>query len=419
MKVVLEGRVREIARGGEAVVETAEGVVFVAGALPGERVRIGGVARSGGARRGALLEVIEPSPERIEPSCAIAGACGGCPLIHASAASRQQTLAGFVRAALAEGGAAELVPELVAAPSAVGYRRRARLHFDRGRIGYQGWRSRELIDVVRCAVLDDVLAAALERVRATLAPRLHGRGEIRLARGGGRGEAAVVAVVAGGAQPEPVYRACEDLARQPGIAGTALDAGATGTFATFGDPRERTLGADGIALTGTVGGFSQAHEAINRALVGRVAELAEPDDARVLELYAGHGNLSVALACRAASFVAVESDAAASAACRENLRARGMARAEVVTADAASYAAGGAADVVVLDPPRTGARDAIEAIARRKPERIVYVSCDPATLGRDLRLLRERGFVADTATAFDMFPQTAHVESVVRATRSR
>jgi 23S rRNA (uracil1939-C5)-methyltransferase len=180
----------------------------------------------------------------------------------------------------------------------------------------------------------------------------------------------------------------------------------------IGDPREVTEGADGEPLVGPAFGFSQANAVVNRALAERVLALAEPEGQRVLELYAGHGNLSVCLAPRARSFVAVEQSEAAASACRDNLARREL-NGRVIAADAASGARHGEADVVVLDPPRKGAREALGAIVAARPKRIVYVSCDLATLKRDLGELRSAGFAVREAFAFDMFPQTAHLETVV------
>jgi 23S rRNA (uracil1939-C5)-methyltransferase len=149
-----------------------------------------------------------------------------------------------------------------------------------------------------------------------------------------------------------------------------------------------------------------------------VEELAQPERARALELYAGHGNLTFALAS-AASLVAIESDAAAVDALRAQLLERGFPHVQVRCADAAEGARGGSpVDVAVLDPPRSGARAAIAALLKRNPARIVYVSCDLATLERDLRALTDACYRVDRALAFDMFPQTAHLESVVRLQRT-
>ena len=156
---------------------------------------------------------------------------------------------------------------------------------------------------------------------------------------------------------------------------------------------------------------------MNRALVARVAELARTEGMRVLELYAGSGNLTLALAPGSESYTAVEQSPDAVLALRTNLAARDL-RVKVVESDVAKALAGGPVDVVVLDPPRTGAPSVLATLAQRKPKRVIYVSCDPATLGRDVAELLTRGYVVTWAEAFEMFPQTADLESVVQLERA-
>jgi 23S rRNA (uracil1939-C5)-methyltransferase len=159
--------------------------------------------------------------------------------------------------------------------------------------------------------------------------------------------------------------------------------------------------------------FSQVNDGINELLVEHVAALAEPEGMRVLELHCGVGNFTVALAEAAETLVAVERDPGAAEACRANLAARQL-DARVIEGDA-DRPPRGRYDVVVLDPPRQGAKALFEDDAVwHGTRRIVYVSCDTATLSRDLRLACRRGYRIDQVIAFDMFPQTAHLESLVR-----
>lgn len=410
---------RDLARGGEAVLDTERGIVLAAGALPGEKVRLGDVGRDGGTLRGEVQRVLVSAPERVEPACARVARCGGCPWMIATLDAQQAWKQRFVAEAV---GDAAVQVALVATGEPLGYRRRARLVFQAGRaaggkdarLGYRARRAHTVVDAPDCVVLAAPLAAALASVRELLLKALAGEGEVYLAASlHGDAPGAVVVLTSESVQPPAVFTACAALAALPGIAGVALQAGGASAPAVWGEPRERMLGSDGLPLIGTVHGFSQAHAGVNDALVAHVVRLAEPAGQRVLELYAGHGNLTVALAPGAASLVAVENDAAAAAACRENVVARGLRDVRVVAGDAAAYE-GGAVDVVVLDPPRTGARDVLASIAGRKPARIVYVSCDTATLGRDVKALRALGYAPDAAVALDMFPQTAHVEAVVR-----
>ena len=400
-------------RRGDAVVETREGVVFAALGVPGDRVRLEQVSRKGKVRRGRIAAVLEASPERVEPACALAERCGGCAWMAWALEAQREAKRGALEAALREAGAERAV-ELVAG-EALGYRRRARLAWSaRGgrRLGYRERRGRRGVEVASCPVLVEALDAGWRALRAALGPALAGEGEIRL---GLRDGAAVAALETEAAQGPALYQACERLVGEGAFAGVAVRVGEA-PAASWGAPEERALGADGEPLEGTVGGFAQAHAGLNDALARHVAAEAAPEGKRVLELYAGHGNLSVLLARGAAAFRAVEQDGPATEALRANLAARGLA-ARVHAGDAAEARLEDA-EVVVLDPPRSGAREVARRLAEPNGvERVVYVSCDPATLGRDLATLTAGGWTVERAVAFDMFPQTPHVETVVTLER--
>jgi 23S rRNA (uracil1939-C5)-methyltransferase len=247
-----------------------------------------------------------------------------------------------------------------------------------------------------------------------LGPHLQGQGEVSLALwADGR---VTLRLATPAAQSPTLYKGCEQMVADETVAGIALSC-AGAAAATWGQPQEVLKGVDGAPLVGPSGGFSQANEEVNAALVRAVVELSEAQDKTVLELYCGHGNLTTALSPLARKVWAVEQVPEAVEACRANLEARGLHHVEVICQDAAQRAGGPKVDVVVLDPPRTGAREVVSLLPQRRPERIVYVSCDTATLKRDVRALREEGYRCDRALAFDMFPQTAHVEAVVRLVR--
>ena len=411
---VLLGRVRDLGRGGDGVVETDRGIVFVPGVLPGERVRLTlSRKKKRGALRGQLLEVVEAAPERVESRCDLVARCGGCPLMILDDDAQRAHKAGV--ASWATG----IETPFEGPGAAWGYRRRARMAFAGGRLGYRHQGRSSLLDVEACSVLEAPLGAALRIARRDLLPYLAGAGELLIARGR---SAPVLWIRSEDMQPSAVYTALEALVAKGELAGAVLAVGGAAA-ASFGEPREWSEaqngedGEDDDGLWGAPFGFSQANSAVNAALVARVVDWAAPRGARVIELYAGHGNLSVALAKSAASLVCIEQSAAAAAQCRENLSIRGL-DAKVIEADAAEGARRQRqADLVVLDPPRTGARTALPAIVDLAPDRIVYVSCDPPTLRRDLGILRESGYSPRQAAAFDMFPHTAHLEIVVHLSR--
>jgi 23S rRNA (uracil1939-C5)-methyltransferase len=417
-----EGTVEDLARHGDGVVKTAVGHVLAPGVLPGERVRLSGIAKRSGTLRADRAEVLDPSSQRVDPPCSLVGRCGGCPLMIASAPMEARFKRTLIESALSAIPGAEDAGLTFhdARDANLAYRTRARLAWARTgrglRLGYREPRKHSLAAVRTCAVLAPVLDQALAFTHRELGRHLAGEGEVHLCFGaGGR---AVIALASDAAQPPELYGALEALVAGGRIAGAALRAGGASVDVTWGDPREHRTGADGRPLLGAVRGFSQAHEAMNQVLVDGVMELAEATDRRVLELFSGSGNLTVMLARVARSVVAVEVHAPAAEACRANLAARGL-EAAVRTDDAETYRPPQQVDLVVLDPPRTGAPGAVTRILHARPEAIVYVSCDPPTLSRDLkRLAQDGGYRVTRALGVNLFPQTAHVETVVRMERA-
>jgi len=396
----------------EALGASGDGVAFdhgramdVPGALPGERVRLTL------HRDGPAVERLSDSPERVAPLCPVFERCGGCTLQHASATLQRDTRLAALRRAL-PAALRELPVAWHPSPTPFGWRTRARLAWESDRVGvrlgHRARRSRAVVDTRACPVLVPGLEAALPAVAEALS-RIVGAGEVSLALGHDGAPVASVHVARGALDPR-AYTLCEALVAS-GFAGAALWAPEASVPFVKGKPDPVTVGGDGEPLTLGLDGFAQAHGALNLALADAVVTGARADGKKVLELYAGAGNFTVALARRAASVVAVESDPSATRALRDNLRARSL---ENVTVrdEPAERCAGVRADVVVLDPPRTGAREVCESLAAKPfAKTLVYVSCDPPTLGRDLGALSQRYEVSALA-AFEMFPHTGHVEVV-------
>lgn len=396
-------------------------------AAPGDLVEAS-VEPGGVPLRGRLLRVIEPGPARVEPPCRFADACGGCDLMHLSPEAQRAAHRDIVLESLRRIAGIGALPDIVthaaaaAAPGsaepALAYRTRARLHarVHRGRVevGYRAPGSHDLVPVDRCVVLVPELDALL----AELPPLLEGAtgtGEISVARAGHR---PVVDVAWRGTLPAAFWSRLDERVASGRWAGARAWLEGASAPASFGDPRPVIEGADGRPLVLAAGGFAQPSDAAATVLARRAAELVrrsgEPIGALV-ELFAGSGTLSILLAPLAARFVAVESDEASARAARDNLEARGL-RAKVIAADAASYDLA-RADVVVLDPPRTGAREAAQRIAASHARAVVYVACDPVTLARDLAVLVAAGFTVTDVETVELFPQTSHVETLVRLTR--
>lgn len=400
---VLEGQVRAIGRGGDAITQTSEGIVLVPGALPGEQIELAPRPSKRGAARGQLMRVLRPSDARIDPACAHVARCGGCPLMIASATAQREIKLGFLRdACRGLPGADDSGPDWVPSPDAFGYRRRARFAWHGSTLGYRALHSKRVNDIDECMVLTAALQTAWAAVRRHLTAALRGSGEIQMQLGSG--DRVIVGLMGSSEPTVDLFDACAALSLEPSIAGVRLAVEGGGAPATWGD--EHFLS------------FSQANDRINRTLVRTVGELAAPEGLKVLELHCGIGNFTVELASRSPStLVAVEQDPEAAEACRAALSNRGL-RARVTAGDA-NRPPKGRYDVVVLDPPRHGARALFERDDLWPgPKRIVYVSCDTATLARDLQLVTAKGYRIDRMIGFDMFPQTAHLESLVRLVRA-
>lgn len=412
----VQGDVRAVGRGGDAVVETENGVVLVPGALPGERVELLLGSSKRGAARGRLTRVLHAAAERREPSCVDASRCGGCPLMIASPRLQRGIKEGFLRdACRGLPGADGTEIEWVASPAEFGYRRRARLAWHRGTIGYRQLHSKRVTAICECIVLMEPLRAAWNEVQEQLASSLRGTGEIQLHLTDA--DRVVVDLHANEDQPPHLFEACGALCARPIIAGVTLRVAGSGHPATWGETHVVIPGGGGGTLEGPGGAFSQANDEVNAKLVRAVIELAEPTGLRVLELHCGIGNFTVGLAASAKTLVAVEQDPRAVEACQRNLKERGL-HARVAVGDA-NQPPKGHYDVVVLDPPRQGSKALFErGNLLPGPKRLIYVSCDTATLARDLGLATAKGYRIDRIVGFDMFPQTAHLESLVRLVRT-
>ena len=395
---------------GDGVARIDAALVRLEDTLPGERWR---VRREGG--QWVPTERVGESDARVQPGCEAFGRCGGCSWQHASPAVQQASRIDRIRRALP--AALRSVPvEYVASDIGYGYRTRARLHWiTPGKhtfLGFLGRRSSTVVDLAGCPVLVPALDAAMPALREAVAA-LGGRGEVALALGeGGRPVASL--------RPERTldergYAVGRTLMAR-GFAGVALWTPGATTAAVEGDPSPVQVGGDGLPLRAGVGGFGQAHGSLNATLAAYVESEAQAADRAVVELYAGAGNLTVRLARSARTVTAVESDRDAVEALRHNLAGRGLTNVKVHEEAVEARTKPWKADVVVLDPPRAGAKEASALLASSPVRRVVYVSCDPESLGRDLSTLSSK-FALARLTAFEMFPQTALVEVVATLAR--
>ncbi|GED22974.1 TRAM domain-containing protein [Halomonas halmophila] len=417
-----------LAHDGRGVGRHADGkTVFVDGALDGERVRASVHVSRKRFDEAHVSEVVEASPARATPPCPHYGRCGGCDLQHLAVASQREHKVGVLRELMARQGV-ELLGEIqVLAGDAEGYRRRARLGVrvdsnGRVRMGFRARHSHRLIDLETCSVMRPELAELLAPLRQHLesleAPRHVGHLELLAT------DDAVTLVLRQLRQHDGDLERWRVFAGQHGLN--------IGVWLGRDNPRFEWLSAPErlscrlrvdrqvLQLGLEPGDFLQANEAVNQCMVDSVVEwlAALPADTPVLDLFAGIGNFSLPLAARGARVMAAEGNAAmverlaANAALNElTVEAR---QADLGDATAVERLLTELApEVLVLDPPRSGANTLCRQLTYRPVPRVLYISCDPATLARDVARLVEAGYVIRRSAVADMFSHTSHLESML------
>ena len=406
-----ELQIESLAFGGEAVGHLDGKVVFVPFAAPGDRVRLRILRETASFSRGELLEVLRPGPGRRTPPCPYFGRCGGCQWQQLDYGHQLEHKQAVWRGALAElASAAEATLDTVeAAPRELGYRRRVRMHWQHGaaglQLGYQRWRSRELLDVARCPLLEEPLQHGVDACRRGLAGLAGGAGTV------------VALLGAGGVHVSlRVERGDPGWGRR--LARRGIGEPVSGGLVQVGRQQAVSFGATSLelpgGLRGAAGAFVQASVEGEQALRRRVLEWAGEAGQRAVELHAGIGTFTRELARHARQVTAVELSAGALALLRGNTAGLPVQiRAGDATGVAGELAAAGERfELAVLDPPREGCPGLSAALRGLEVQRIVYVSCDPMTLARDLREAREQGFRLRRVAALDLMPQTYHIESV-------
>jgi len=411
-------RIHGVAHGGQGV-GRGEGedadprVWLVDGALPGERVTAYRVREAKNMIRGETDEILESAPTRVTPPCSYAASCGGCNWQYVDPAAqielKREVVNGQLRHLNVE------VSRAVASPKALGYRRRARLHYRREgddfELGFRRQRSHAIVDLDHCVVLDGPLNRAMERLRG-IADILPWEGEVV---GLSDGKRAILGLP-GVAPSEAIDVAIRERALDDTLVGIALR----------GRRQRHSVGVTSMAIDGGEGMismaagpfvFTQAQAEQNALLIRHVIEASRPRSKKVLELFAGAGNFTRELGRHASGVWALDDS-------RESISyLRALAEEWKLPINAKHGKAenllpkiarnNGTYEVTVLDPPRRGlGRRGSAAVAQITSERIVYVACDPSTLARDLRVMVEGGFRVADVTIFDFMPMTAEIEVV-------
>lgn len=418
-------------------------VVFVQGGIRGEAcdVRLTHVGRS--ALWGRVEEVVNPSPARIFPRCLHYTKCGGCQFRHMNYAEELEAKRIRVEDALRRLGGAEIhVSAILGAEQVDRYRNKAQFPVAKGpRIGFYRPRSHDVIDVDDCLLQGEAAARLRGAVKEWMAgysiPAYNERtftGLVRhvYVRTNRAGRSLCCLLVNGRGVPREVELVRALRRAEPNLAGIVLGVNEKHNNVILGDSYRTLWGEDflsdtlcGLTFRLSVPSFYQVNPAQTEVLYGKALEFAGLTGAEtVLDLYCGIGTISLVMARKAGMVWGAEVVPQAVDDAIANARRNHIENARFLCADAGEAARylegeGVRPDVVCVDPPRKGlAEDVVDTIADMGPERVVYVSCDPGTLGRDVKRFAGRGYTLKKAVAVDMFPRTAHVETVARLERS-
>jgi 23S rRNA (uracil1939-C5)-methyltransferase len=408
----MEVTIERILPGGFGLAHADGRTIMVALAAAGDRVQVRVDREKGNVSFASIVEIITPSPHRVEPPCPYFGRCGGCDFQQMNYQTQLDAKAEIIRDCLRRLARIEKIPDfqITPAPDTWHYRSRAQWQYDavRQRLGYFESGSRNVCDVAECAVLAPQLQSTLESLRA---------------------------LMTSGSLPDE-----RDFRAVLGDEGASISPPVRGSSPTVGESPDLEADSQVVRdITRTVRGESYRFNAVsffqaNDGLMPKLIDAAIGDakGKTALELYCGVGLFTLPLARRFSRVIGVECDHTAAKFARDSLARAGLTNAEVAIRDVGVWlddvkrhdlsrllAESAAAlqneiDFVLLDPPRVGAESRVIAgVLGLKPQRISYVSCDPATLARDLKKLIAGGYRLASLHAFDMFPQTHHVETVV------
>ena len=413
-------------------------VVFVPHAVRWEEIdlRITKVMKTSCA--GEIVKIHNPSPERMEPECPYAGKCGGCAYRHLTYPEELWAKRQRVQDALTRIGGLELtVEEILGAKNPEHYRNKSQYPVGAdGSIGFFQARTHKVVPIRRCLIQTEAadrtaqaVGEWMRRYKISAYDETTGKGLVRhvCVRVNRKGESLCCVVVNGNKVPREPELAAYVTAAVPHTVGVLLNSNTRRGNVVLGDKYRTLFGRNylmdtlcGLEFKLSMPSFYQVNRDQAEVLYGKALKFAGlTGNETVLDLYCGIGTITLCLAKAAKRVIGAEIVPPAIRDAKENALRNHIENAEFFCGDAADIAAklesdGLRPDVVTVDPPRKGlAPEVIASVAAMGPEKVVYVSCDPATLGRDVKIFREFGYEAKRAAAVDMFPGTAHVETVV------
>ena len=394
-------------------------VIMVAGTVPGDHVTARLIESKGRYAIAELINITRPSAQRRQPPCPYVGPCGGCPWqqidYSAQLKAKQQTLEDALRR-IGKLNDFDILPT-VAAPREFHYRRRIRLHCNnRRQVGFSRSFSHDLVEIDTCEVASEQVNRALEHVRSWVKQAATNIVEVEIVTGDGENELVLIAIAAEPLAPSDSTTISKLLDGGAGLCGVIV--AGYGRRQVWGDTRISVATETDIRLAVEADVFTQVNPEGNRTILHhllRAGAFAKRD--YVLELYSGAGNFTLSIARRAGKVVAVEGHRHAVDSGKLNAQRNGIENirwrvAPVPVALAQLARRKERFSKIVLDPPRAGAKGIERDLAALNAETILYISCDPATLARDLAALAQCGYKLQTVQPIDLFPQTFHMEAL-------
>lgn len=395
-------------------------VVFIEGTAPGDKIRATVSHDHGSYLQAELDEIVSPGDARIDAPCPIVDTCGGCPWQHIDYPAQLEAKQRNVIDALERIGGFKNPPvaKVVPSPKTFGYRNRLKLRFDHGRLGFYSAHSHQLVPVTDCMIAEERVREALPEVEKFAAGLATRPVRVEVAERGTQSGIVVAVNCEGRLRKADAHRVKEVLADSTSaIRGVVM--WGRGWRREWGNTKRVHRAASTDVTIATRGaGFGQVNSSANRALVERVTEaVGSMTGKSLLDLYAGAGNFTLPLARTAGRVLAIESDASSVEAGMESATRAGLANVEFEQLTVEAYLAGRRRekfDRVLVNPPRSGLRANTAAIAQLGAPVLVYVSCNPTTLARDLAVAAQHGYALTDVMPVDLFPHTFHVETVCR-----
>ena len=381
---------------GGYVIARDSGVIFIKGAIPDEVVEVSISEKKRDYSIGTVTNVIEPSPYRINPPCSVFGTCGGCHFQFISYERQVSMKEEILLDSVSRIGRLEAPLSPALTDRNYNYRYRGQFKISReGGIGFYREGTRDIVPVEECPLM---IKEINQIVRELNNRKLSGIKEIHIS----CGDAANALI-----KSKLVTEDIEKIMSGVGFSGIAFETGES-----TGRDYIR-LDLNGLQYTVTPWSFFQAHWNLNKKVVELIINELQPlENKRVLDLYAGAGNFSLSLAAYASQVVAVEENRYAADDGQRNVKLNNIKNCRFINSSAERYRIQGKFDIVLLDPPRPGLHsDVARKIIDSSPGKIVYISCNPATLARDLRKFSER-YNVDSLRMIDFFPNTYHVEAL-------